>query len=338
MKLRRARIKNFKGIRDLDLDLGDPPRRLTALLGENGSGKTTALQAIALVLSRATRQVLEFSDFRWNGFLLERVSSLGPTYVELEVDFDSDEVELTRGLAREDIDGVSPQGDRRVRIVYDNGNFYAPFGGAVESQFWGRYYLDRLTKVTPEYRELRPRLGGVFWFDQYRSIGSAKPKDGPQTWQNGVSQLREDMVVAWAAHSPNDTKDEIAVLEQRFATIFPGTRFRGVQRRGQGRGVDDSYFLIERDGKVFDFAEMSSGEQAIFAILYHFIRLDIGKSVVLIDELEMHLHPPQQQAVLRALPKLGPDCQFIFTTHSAYLEDAIPVEEQVRLGEPVLSR
>jgi predicted ATP-dependent endonuclease of OLD family len=76
---------------------------------------------------------------------------------------------------------------------------------------------------------------------------------------------------------------------------------------------------------------MSSGEQAVFPLIYEFIRLDIAKSIVLIDELELHLHPPQQQALLAALPKLGPDCQFIITTHSSYLEGVIPVEHEIRL-------
>jgi predicted ATP-binding protein involved in virulence len=36
-------------------------------------------------------------------------------------------------------------------------------------------------------------------------------------------------------------------------------------------------------------------------------------SVILIDEIELHLHPPMQQTLLRALPKLGKNNQFIIT-------------------------
>jgi predicted ATP-binding protein involved in virulence len=76
---------------------------------------------------------------------------------------------------------------------------------------------------------------------------------------------------------------------------------------------------------------MSSGEQAVFPLIFEFTRQNIAKSIVLIDELELHLHPPQQQALLSALRKLGPDCQFIISTHSPYLEKAIPEEEEIRL-------
>jgi predicted ATP-dependent endonuclease of OLD family len=88
---------------------------------------------------------------------------------------------------------------------------------------------------------------------------------------------------------------------------------------------------MERDGKTYDIAEMSSGEQAVFTLAFEFVRLNIKRSIILIDELELHLHPPEQQMLLYALPKLGPDCQFIITTHSEYLTSAIPNEYEVRL-------
>ena len=75
--------------------------------------------------------------------------------------------------------------------------------------------------------------------------------------------------------------------------------------------------------------------QAVFPLIYEFVRLDIQRSVVLIDELELHLHPPEQQRLLSALPKLGPDCQFLLTTHSDYLTSAIPNEQEVRLERGV---
>jgi predicted ATP-binding protein involved in virulence len=93
------------------------------------------------------------------------------------------------------------------------------------------------------------------------------------------------------------------------------------------------FFLLERAGRVFDIAEMSSGEQAVFPLLCDFVRLNVRKSVVLIDELELHLHPPEQQALLAALSKIGPDCQFVITTHSTFVEGAIPSEQETRLAE-----
>jgi hypothetical protein len=159
-----------------------------------------------------------------------------------------------------------------------------------------------------------------------------------ENWTAGVEQLREFLVGWWAYHtSPARAggKDYISALEQRFGEIFPGTHFRGTTPRESVAAprARDFYFLLERDGRVYDLAEMSSGEQAVFPLIYEFIRLDIARSIVLVDELELHLHPPQQQALLSALRRIGPDCQFLISTHSPFLESLIPTEHEVRLAD-----
>lgn len=172
MKLLGCSLKNFKGIREKTISFrGDPqgdPRPLTAFLGENGTGKTTVLQAIALVLSLATRKgrILRVEDFPWHGFLPERLSSLGPTEVELDVAFGEDEVravrelyELTRGrpgLTREEIPGSHEE----VRLVFREGKLESPQGPDGLAQFLGRYYIQVMQKQDPELRNFYRRVGG----------------------------------------------------------------------------------------------------------------------------------------------------------------------------------
>jgi predicted ATP-binding protein involved in virulence len=77
---------------------------------------------------------------------------------------------------------------------------------------------------------------------------------------------------------------------------------------------------------------MSGGERATFPILMDFMNWNIHNSVILIDEIELHLHPPMQQALLRTLPKLGKNNQFIITTHSDYVAQLVP-ESSIRIIE-----
>lgn len=360
MKLLHTHISNFKGIRELDIPFGvgmsSEPRNLTCLIGDNGSGKTTALQAIALTLSMATRRTRHPAEFRWHGFLAERTGSFGPTRVELDVIWDSEEIELTHRMFVEWYDSqpsdwrqshriVEPSHERVVKIVYEEGRLYSPMGLAAVNQFLGRHYIKWLARTTPARKDLFSRLGDIFWFDQYRNLGTVfadreiEPGDRFQqveSWSVGVEQLRE-YLLGWWAYSTSQLKGQgkhyIKDLESRFAEVFPGTEFKGTMPRAgvTDPGVKDFYFLIERHNRLYDIAEMSSGEQSIFSLLYEFIRLNISQSVVLIDELELHLHAPAQQGMYAKLPKLGRNCQFIITTHSEFLTGVIPEDQEVRL-------
>jgi len=359
VKVRSVSIRNFRGIKELDLDFVDPRtgkvRDLICLIGDNGSGKTTVLQAIALVLSLATRKISVAEGMKWHGFLSERMSSLGATRIALEMEFTDSEIQLVQDLYAQvdetltpDWRQANPQArfhppseNRFVQVIFDQGRLSSSSGDEGISQFMARAYAVALLMIRPELSSLLPLCGGVFWFDQFRNLGTRMffeqgPASQDTNWANGVSQLREFLVGMWGFHTspgPKSGTDYLAVLEPRLELIFPRTRLKGIAPRSTGMHVkaSDFYFLIERDGQTFDIAEMSSGEQAVFSLLYEFVRLDIANSVVLIDELELHLHPPQQQALLGMLNVIGPDCQFIITTHSPYLTDIIPDEQEIRL-------
>ncbi len=371
MKLKHVVIENFKGVRSAEFPTDAAPhalRSLTALLGDNGSGKTSVLQAIALTLSMATRRTREMGAFSWHGFLPERVPSLGQNFVELVVAFEPEEIALTSELFTAWQESLPPERRQTMRIVppsqhsevtlrFEQGRPYSPQGFEAVNQFLGRYYITVLKDSRPDLRVNYGKLGDIFWFDQHRNLGTLMAEDmsregrfvdghwqqygtgtengGHEGWQAGVEQLREYLVGWWGFHTTPGRrgKDFIPLLQASFETVFPGTRFVGIMPRGGTTSprANDFYFLIDRDDRVYDLAEMSSGEQAVFPLVYEFVRLDIKRSVVLIDELELHLHPPEQQRLLAALPRIGPDCQFLITTHSEFLSSAIPNEQEVRL-------
>ena len=359
MKLATADIVNFKSLTNMPLDFrgtSGKVQNLTCLVGDNGAGKTTLLQAIALVLSLATRRTRFADGFDWHGFLAERIGTMGRTRVELQVELTEREVALTTSLFhawydslapdwRESHRIVEPSDHRSVTLVYEQNQLSSPQGQAAINQFLGRYYIKALSKTDPDLRHHYRDLGDVFWFDQHRNLGSPSASrfavgdaEGrpPESWKAGVEQLRQFLVGWWGYHrSPNRSqgKDYIPELEEKFRAVFPDRRFVGLApKEGAGSfGANDFYFLIEAQGRTYDLAEMSSGEQAVFPLVYEFVRMDITNSIVLIDELELHLHPPEQQRLLASLPRLGPSCQFVISTHSPYLTDAIPNEYEIRL-------
>lgn len=215
VKLRRAHISRFKGLKEVDLNLVGPdgePRNKILILGDNGSGKTTVLQAVGLVVGMATRRVRSPEEFPWYGFIAERIGSLGQTRVEVEVQFDDDEIQATQELchvcrrilpAEETAKWVDPGSYQTVTLVYDRGEVSSPQGVSARMQFLGRYYLKRVLGVRPELREAFARVGDVFWFDQFRNLGVAAAHEAGSTldgWTAGVEQLRGYLVGWWSHH------------------------------------------------------------------------------------------------------------------------------------------
>ena len=87
------------------------------------------------------------------------------------------------------------------------------------------------------------------------------------------------------------------------------------------------YLSVEREGKILKFTQMSSGEKMVLLLVVDIARrLTIanensedalnGEGIVLIDELELHLHPNWQLKIVKALKATFPKVQFIATTHS----------------------
>ncbi|MEW6499462.1 MAG: AAA family ATPase, partial [Cyanobacteriota bacterium] len=84
---------------------------------------------------------------------------------------------------------------------------------------------------------------------------------------------------------------------------------------------------VEKQGQELIVNQLSDGEKCLLAMVGDLARrLALanptlknplqGEGVVLIDEIELHLHPKWQREIIPALTRTFPNCQFIVTTHS----------------------
>ena len=97
-----------------------------------------------------------------------------------------------------------------------------------------------------------------------------------------------------------------------------------------------------KDEQIITFRQLSAGYRIMFALVLDLARrmavanggifAQQGKSalespaIVLIDEVELHLHPSWQQTVLPSLMEIFPNTQFIVTTHSPQVLSSISSE------------
>ena len=95
---------------------------------------------------------------------------------------------------------------------------------------------------------------------------------------------------------------------------------------------------LNKNGTELDFSKLSDGEKNIIALFGDIARrlailnenlknpLD-GNGIILIDEIELHLHPSWQRKICKALKETFPNCQFIITTHSPQVLGELKTDE-----------
>lgn len=360
MKVETIFIRNFKRFQNLEVSFKNATLNEVSdrfmVLGDNGTGKTTLLQAIALPLALATRQIRSIPDFDWIGFVPSRFYRWGRPHIELDVSFSDEEIETTQEVAwrwyqaqSEEFQSrhsfIEPGDSRVIRLTLDGDSCRA---GTLNEfyQFRGRSNALSLMRTDPSARSLFSKLPGVFWFDQFRNLGSSlypaeangdgSYDSGRASYVTGVARLRRYLngwKLAQQSRSEPYRIDYLMLLENLYKKIFSGRSFAGVEPM---TGIDsptaeDFYFLLNDGNRTYDIVEMSAGEQSVFPILYEFVRLHIAHSVVLIDEIDLNLHPPIAQSLVSQLPKIGPTCQFILTTHSDAVTNIIGQDEIYRL-------
>ncbi len=91
--------------------------------------------------------------------------------------------------------------------------------------------------------------------------------------------------------------------------------------------MEDGEYLFDRRGLKIPFPALSDGYRAFLGwlgdLLYHICmtcpsgkKLVDNKGIVMVDEIDLHLHPKWQMTILHTLGKRLPNIQFIVTSHS----------------------
>ncbi|MGI9918620.1 AAA family ATPase [Vibrio owensii] len=104
------------------------------------------------------------------------------------------------------------------------------------------------------------------------------------------------------------------------------------------------HMSIKKHDEVLDVAQLSKGEKCMLALVGDIARrmavlnpslenpLD-GEGIVMIDEVDAHLHPRWQQTVITNLEKTFPNVQFVVTSHSPQVLTTVKKEQIIALED-----
>jgi len=186
----------------------------------------------------------------------------------------------------------------------------------------------------------------IAFYQADRKVNMSEPKNPTKPVYNKNGDVREtatsqflnflsDLKIQEAlARNENQTKDADSI--KGWFEDFEGLLQQIFQDNGLKLEFNyrDYSFRICTEGKRFKFTEVSDGFAAVLDIVADLIlkmqddqslsRVYQKEGIVLIDEIETHLHLELQRVIMPLLTKVFPNIQFIVTTHSPFVLSSMP--------------
>lgn len=114
---------------------------------------------------------------------------------------------------------------------------------------------------------------------------------------------------------------QLTAVRTAISNFMPGFTNLRVRRKPR------LHMSIDKDGRALNVLQLSQGEKSLMALVGDIARRLAmmnpglknplhGDGIVLIDEVDMHLHPTWQRSIIERLTTTFPKCQFLLTTHS----------------------
>ncbi|MGV9565384.1 AAA family ATPase [Streptomyces sp. NPDC003480] len=358
-RLRIDGVRGFQGPRAVDLDFQRPGGSYagwTVIAGRNGSGKTTLLQAIALCTVGEKRASLLENQ-------LEDWLSLGRIRGEVEVALRPEHEREQESLFPQDV-SVSIKWQPEQPTLFDDP--YDERTAATEVHFSGSSEAQAL------WYNKQPRGWLLAGYGPFRRLSSVDNERRPsaQYRRSTPSSRSLERVAAVRTLFQEDAAltEAVAWMVQLHLFSLEGrdgyaellNQISSILDNGL---LPDGYFVhdIDADGLwlnrgqtdlVFPLRQMSDGYRTVVALVLDIIRRmhaaygDLlvehrdGKAIVphagviLIDEVDAHLHVSWQQRIGPWLKEHFPNVQFIVTSHSPYVCQAADEGGLIRLPGP----
>ncbi len=326
MRINNLKVANLRVFEQAGFDF---QQGMNLLVGENGAGKTIILDALRGCLSQVLPQITA-SRRRPFPFGEEDIRA-DADFMTINCSFEFQEEEFTYSVRKSRTNSVSG----------DTANHRERIGETSD----GEYFLPPLPGSLQEFRKAKEQPLGVFFSTRRSLVSDASPSRvmGGQAaaFADALShrELHFQEIARWmgaleaqGAESPLALK-HLSVLKETGERFLPGCRDLRAEMSAKPR------LVMDKEGKTFDLRQLSAGERGVFALVLDLaLRLTQanpglpdpirdGSAIVLIDEIELHLHPKWQRTIVRQLTETFRNCQFIATTNSPQVVSSMKPEQ-----------
>ena len=337
MRLSSLTLEQYRGFTE-SVTLGFD-QKLTLIIGENGAGKSSVLDAIRVLLSQSLvafrsqvppKKTFDERDVA-NGWPYLRAQSVLHT-VPTRAAFTCDAQKYLSQFASRHL---------------PNGN---PYDQVIDTK--DRYLVGEKGIGPPHNFPPNEKPPLFVYYSAHRSLalerGSKKGKEAGGELAAYTDALDDRPLEvgtqAWLWHAEQELEksDKLPARVNAAIERMLG-RFLGEFKNLRTVVIHDvPRLVVDKQGATLDLVQLSDGEIGVLALLLDLTRR-LGQvhskaefpenepAVVLIDELDLHLHPRWQRTIARNLLEAFPNVQFIATTHSPQILGEVPAGQVVQI-------
>ncbi len=326
MNIKTITIINFKSIGHFEYNSSD--RLVNVFVGDNGAGKSSVLQALKILYSWFAARI---RNPKGNGLAIgyEDIKN-GEDYCFLKIIVTDGNKDIAWQLYRQRLTfrgkplyktSLAEMSEYVSSLVmYGSGN---PVHWPVMS-FYG---VSRSISNPPLRIRKRHKLEALDLYDR-DAIEAGSNFNAFFYWFREKEDLENEMRLNGDEHYRDKQLECVRMAIERVFSSFSNFR---VNRRHKS-------FEITKNREVFRFSQLSDGEKCYLGLVMDVARVLAitakdadspleSSNVVLIDEVDLHLHPKWQARVLDNLRQAFPRCQFFITTHSPYVLSDVDTEK-----------
>ena len=331
MKLRSVEIENFRAIEHLKLSLD---KSLTAFHGDNAHGKTSVLSAVAVGLGRIPTLLPEVTGVSFRDS--DRNQSAKYVRVTLET---TDGLRWSRRkgrLRRRSVKNAPHSGMRSLSAAIKDIVDADDDGRAIDLPIVVFYDTDRAVFDAPQRRRGFPKE-----FSRYTALeGALSVRPNFRDFFKWF-YTKEDEELREQRRHHGFVSTELDAVRTAITSMIPGASDPRIELRPLRFMVSLASESGPRQDLTLD--QLSGGYRIILALAADLARrMAQGnphrddplacEAIVLIDEIELHLHPDWQQRVLDDLLRTFPNTQFLVSTHSPQVLTTVPPQQILRLS------
>jgi len=332
MRIDQLSLSNYRGVKHLDFDIN---QNMNVFLGINGAGKSTVLDAVAIMLS-------------WFVSRLKQARGSG------------------RPIVEDDVANGTSIANIKLTCLDDNHNIYWKLVGRKKSymQAKDKSEFSSLTQYTKmlqsmiEAKEEQVNLPLCVYYPVNRAVldiplrirtkhrfdllaayddaltSGANFRTFFEWFREREDLENENRKYKNAFLKPDDFEfpdSQLETVRNALNEFLPEFKNPTIRR-------NPLRMEIEKHGKILSVSQLSDGEKCLIALVGDLARrLAIanpkrdnpleGKGIVIIDEIDLHLHPKWQRRIIPTLMRVFSNIQFIVSTHSPHVITHVQPED-----------